>query len=514
MGRGAKDIAAFGGAWYESIRDGYYSCVELKSSYEYQSLAETEASPEWYAQLHVSEGGERHTGPAAGRAQGPLDPRDDNLVRRLERNVQLRSIMSLAGPARHAVRRGTGWRPSDAAPLRAAARTLAKTVQIEIPGVPEATEPSRSTATRCPSRMTGRWTVTAASSSTTARASTRPPTSGWRTARGRSTTRAGCAAPTSASSRIAGTTRSPRRVRPTTPRTRSRSSRGRGAGLSREHPYTAKLATFVEEQLRPFVLAEEEAQASQAGQVTEENRRRLKQAARDLGARMAEVLRRLEIEYRPAGPEDHPTATPVRLRVVPPSVYLAPEGQQTFSIHAWPEAWGDEPPESWTATIVIADEEVATVSATEVPLEVDPKDARRRRGAFQVIAGTLEDATVLEVRLGSESEIIEIAVAAEDTSPVTPTRLTFAHANYRAQPGRPKTLVLMAPESSVAAAGGPTVRLTSRRPTSGCPTRWSSSCATPATAVAGTRARWPACSPRLSAVACGPNSAPRRPCAA
>jgi hypothetical protein len=86
-----------------------------------------------------------------------------------------------------------------------------------------------------------------------------------------------------------------------------------------------------------------------------------------------------------------------------------------------------------------------------------------------VTAGTLEDDTVLEVRLGTESEIVEIAVAAEDTSPVAPTRLTFAHGSYRAHPGRPKTMVLMAPESSVEAAGGPVVRLTSTQADIGVP---------------------------------------------
>jgi hypothetical protein len=64
-------------------------------------------------------------------------------------------------------------------------------------------------------------------------------------------------------------------------------------------------------------------------------------------------MKRLEIEYKPEGPDETPEATPVRLKVIPPAVYLQPESQQTFSIQTWPEAWGDDLPEAWTATIAI-----------------------------------------------------------------------------------------------------------------------------------------------------------------
>jgi len=461
MGRGAKDIAAFGGAWYESIRDGLYCCVYLSGTFQYDHLGEVPATADHYANLHLSAGGHGTKVTLLVQRKAHSIPRHDNLARRLERHVQLRSIMT--SPARH-VTLADAARP-DVAPTvlnyKPPARTLAKTVGLAIPGVPEATgtleiyrhdvplEDDRTMDRHGGIVIDDGTGIHEASYFSFENRSGALRFSGWlrtpyiRTLQDRwddAIVEKGLADDADNPIAIISRTRS---------------------GISREHPFTQKLIAFIEEQLRPFVVAEEEAQASEAAQVTEENRRRLRQAARDLGARMAEVLRRLEIEYRPAGPEDLPTRTPVRLRVVPPTAYLAPEAQQAFSIHAWPEAWGDTPPESWTASITIADEEVATVSAVEVPLEPDPRDERRRRGGFQVTAGTLEDATVLEVRVGPESEIVEIAVAAPDTTPVTPTRLVFAHSSYRAHPGRPKTLVLMAPESSVEAAGGPVVHLTS-----------------------------------------------------
>lgn len=458
MGRGAKDIAFFGRARYESIRDGFYAHVLIDGGLRYEDLAERPATRADHAGLQLPAGGGTVVTLYVQRRTHTV-PRHDNLARRLERNVQLRRIMT---SPRRTVTLSDLVRPS-AAPTRLRyeppARALVKSVTLDIPGLPEAggrLDIFRHEVPLEDVRSMDRDGGIVIDDGAGIHEATyfglegRPGAllfSGWvvcpyiRTLQNRWDDAITAGTP-------AGDATNPIGI----------ISRSR-AGLSREHPFTIRLAAFVEEQLRPFVVAEEEAQTKGAGQVSEENRRRILAAVRDLGARMAEVMRRLEVEYRPAGPEGPSAPTPVRLRVVPPSVYLAPEATQTFSIHTWPEAWGDEPPPSWTAQITLADEGVANLSAAEVPLEPDPRDERRRRGAFLVTAGALEDATLLEVRLGSESEIVELAIAAEDTTPVLPTRLTFNQASYRAHPGRPKTLVLMAPPASVEAAGTPTVRL-------------------------------------------------------
>lgn len=461
MGRGAKDIAFFGRARYESIRDGFYAHVVIDGGLRYEGLAERPATAADYVSLGLADGGHGTTVTLLVRRQAYSVPRHDNLARRLSRHVQLRGIM--ASQARTVtladlVRPGEPPTPVRYTPPPG---TLVRSVAVAIPGVPEASgtlkifrhdEPLEDDRT-----MDRHGGIVIDDGSGIHEATYfgfegRPGAlrfSGWlhcpyiRTLQDRWD-----------DAIVAGQAPSDQ-ANPLGIISRTRS------GLSRDHPFTLRLAAFVEDQLRPLVTEEEEAQAQHAGQVTEETRRRLKAAVRDLGARMAEVLRRLEVEYRPMGPEDSVGPTPVRLRVVPPTAYLAPETQQTFSIHAWPEAWADAPPEAWTATITILEPEVATVSATDVPLELDPRDERRRRGAFQVTAGTIEDATLLEVRLATESEIIELAVAAADAAPVAPTRLTFSQGSYRAHPGRAKTLVLMAPESSVAQAATKTVNLTS-----------------------------------------------------
>ena len=461
MGRGAKDIAVFGLARYESIRDGFYSAVTIDGGMRYEQLIERPATAADYAALGLSDGGHGTTVTLMVQRRAYSVPRHENLARRLSRHVQLRGIMT--SPSRTVTLADLGRPGEPPTPVRYVppARALVRAVAISIPGVPEAAgtleifrhdEPLEDDRT-----MDRHGGVVIDDGSGIHEATyfgleNRPGSlrfSGWLTCpyirvlqdRWDDAIEAGAAATDPGNSL-------------------GIISRTRG-GLAREHPFTERLAAFVEDQLRPLVVEEEEAQVEQAGQVSEETRRRLRAAVRDLGARMAEVLRRLEVEYRPTGPEDVVGPVPVRLRVVPPTAYLAPEAQQTFSIHAWPEAWGDTAPESWTATITIADPEVATISAVEVPLEIDPRDERRRRGAFQVTAGTIEDATLLEVRLGSQSEIVELAIAADEAAAIAPVRLTFSKGSYRAHPGRPKTLVLMAPEASVAGAGTATVRLTS-----------------------------------------------------
>jgi hypothetical protein len=444
--------------------------VVIDGGLRYEDLDERPAAPADYQRLGLPDGGHGTTVTLFVRRRQHSVPRHENLARRLSRNVQLRAIMT--SPARTVTLADLVRPDAPPMPLRYVppARTMVKSVELAIEGGPEATgtlviyrhdEPLEDDRTM---DRDGGIVIDDGSGiheATYFGLEGRPGVlrfSGWmccpyiRTLQDRWDDAILAGRPTD----------DPQNPLGIIARTR--------AGLSRDHPFTERLAAFVEGQLRPFVTEEEEAQVQQAGRVSEETRKRLRQAARDLGARMAEVLRRLEVEYRPTGGEDQVAPAPVRLRVVPPTVYLAPETQQTFSIHAWPEAWGEDQPEAWTATVVIADEEVATLSATEVPLEIDPRDLRRRRGAFMVTAGTIEDATIIDVRLGSESELVELAVAAADsTGPVAPERLTFSQGSYRAHPGRPKTLVLMAPVSSVNDASTAVVRLTSTQVEIGVP---------------------------------------------
>jgi hypothetical protein len=462
QGRGAKDIAFFGKAKYESIKDGWYAHVLIDGGLRFEDLYERAATPEDSERLGIPAATNGTQVTLYVRRHQHSVPRHDNLARRLSRNVQLRGIMTT--DARTVTLADLGRAGSPPERLRYTAphdRTTVKSVAVSIDNVPEATgslvifrssepfEDDRTMDRHGGIVIDDGSGIHEATYFTLEGRAGALRFSGWLTCpyirilQDRYDDAVAADKPTD----------DPKNPIPIITRTRT--------GLSRDHPFTSKLAAFVDQQLRPLVDEEETQQAQRAGQVTEDTRKRLRQVARELGAKMADVMKRLELEYRPEGGDDGPIQTPVKLRVVPPSVYMLPGTQQTFSVHTWPEAWNDEEPETWAATVIIADEAVATLSVAEVALEPDPREPRRRRGVFQVTAGTLEDATLIEVRLASTSEIVEIEVASEDTAPTpTPARLMFSQSSYRTHPGKPKTLVLMAPSDSVGQAGTVEVRLT------------------------------------------------------
>jgi hypothetical protein len=462
QGRGAKDIAFFGKARYESIRDGHFAQVEIDGGLRYTDLAERLASSADYEQLGLERGGSGTQVTLFVRRQQHSVPQHATLVRRLSRNVQLRGIMT--SDERKVTLRDLAKADALAEDLRyhpPAALTMVKSVPVSIDGYPEATgylEIFRAAEPLEDDRSVERHSGIVIEDGSAVHEAT------YFGLEGRSGAlsyagRLQCPFIRVLQDRYDDAVAEERQTDdPTNPlpiisRTR--------AGLSRDHPFISKLAAYVESQLKPLVEEEETRQAQQAGQVSEETRKRLRQAAKDLGAKMAEVMKRLEIEYTPEGGDEAMESTPVRLKVIPPAVYLQPDTQQTFSIHSWPDAWGDDLPDAWTATITVADPGVAAISAPEVPLEQDPRQPGRRRGVFQLTAGAIEDATLVEVRLGGTSEIVAVEVAAEDVAPPpTPTRLIFSHSSYRARLNTPKKLVLMAPISSVERVGADEVKLT------------------------------------------------------
>jgi hypothetical protein len=460
LGRGAKDIAFFGKAAYESISEGFFSHVLVHDTHDYEELEERPATRKDYERLAVPQNGSGTQVTLYVRRRQHSIPQHANLARRLSENVQLRGIMT--SDAR-TVTLGDLVRTNAPDLLRYRLpypRTKVKSVAIAIDDVPDATgslviyksavplEDVRSMERHSGVVIDDGSGIHEATYFGLEGRAGALSFSGWLT----------CPYIRTLQNRwddamdAGRSTDDPDNPIPIIARTRS--------GVSRDHPFTTKLAAFVERQLRPLIEEEEALQAKHAGQVSEDTRRRLRRVAKDLGVKMAEVMKRLEVEYKQEGSEEPSQATPVALRVVPPRAYLAPETQQTFSIHSWPEAWVSEPPEPWTATIYIADEGVASLSATEVQLEPDPRDARRRRGVVQVTAGTIEDATLIEVRLGGLSEIVEVEVAAEDATVLMPTRLMFSQSSYRARLTKPKHIVLMAPVTSVDRAGTQEVKLT------------------------------------------------------
>ena len=93
QGRGAKDIAFFGKARYESIKDGWYAHVLIDGGLRYDDLYERPAMPQDYERLGMQASGNGTQVTLYIRRRQHSVPRHDNLARRLSQNVQLRAIM-------------------------------------------------------------------------------------------------------------------------------------------------------------------------------------------------------------------------------------------------------------------------------------------------------------------------------------------------------------------------------------------------------------------------------------
>ena len=460
MGRGAKDAAFFGHAVFESIRDGRFSQVRIDRDLNYSDLEpERDATGADYQRLGLPAGqnGTQVSIFVNGRAFSV--PRHENLLRRLANHVQLRDI--LQNPRRQLVLTDVGRpdRKPDVVtftfPLES---TMVSTVDVTLPGYPEAT--GKLEIRRCERpledvRTAERLSGIVIRDGLAVHEATYFGLEG-RPGALRFVGTLTCPFIRTLQERFDENPDDPANSIPLVTRTR--------VGLNRDHPFTRALATFVEDQLRPLVDQEEEQQAQQSGEEFAQTKSRLRQAERELGRRFLEETKRLEAEYREHGGDDTPSSEPVTLRVLPPRKLLQPEESAVFTVHCWPEAWPDgEAPDPPVVRLNIDDAEVAALSATEVLLDRDPREERRLRANFEVTAGLREDATLIEVQLGGMSEVVVVEVAQREEPPTpTPTRLMFSHSSYRVRPGKPKTLVLMAPKSLCETAGS-TVGLTSTR---------------------------------------------------
>ena len=458
MGRGAKDAAFFGYAIFETIRDGGFSQVRIERDLSYSALdPERDATTTDYQRLGLARGqnGTQVSIFVNGRAFSI--PRHENLLRRLANHVQLRDI--LQSPDRQLVLTDVARpdRKPDVVTFAFPVNSeMVETVDVMLPGYPDAT--GKLEIRRCERpledvRTAERLSGIVIKDGLAVHEATYFSLEG-RPGALRFVGTLLCPFIRTLQERFDENPDDPANSIPLVTRTR--------IGLNREHPFTRELATFVEERLRPLVEQEEEQQAQPSGEETAQTKSRLRQAERELGQRFLEETKRMEAEYRDHGGEDVPGGEPVMLRILPPRKLLQPEESATFTIQSWPEAWPvGEAPEPPVVRLKIDDAAVATLSATEVLLDRDPREERRLRATFEVTGGMREDATLVEVQLGGNSEVVVVEVAQRDEPPPpTPTRLMFSHANYSVRPGKPKSLVLMAPKS-LCDTVGKTVSVTS-----------------------------------------------------
>jgi Histidine kinase-, DNA gyrase B-, and HSP90-like ATPase len=225
-------------------------------------------------------------------------------------------------------------------------------------------------------------------------------------------------------------------------------------GLSRAHPFFKALKEAVEQRFEPLVTEEEDKEGARGGRSSEENRRRLKEAARELAALYRDAAREQELEVRDdGGDEDSISSKAVALEVVPGLHKIPPEESRTFSIRAWSSEWeeGAVPnPEAPVVHMRVENPEVATVTPSELTLAPDPKTPGKWRGTARVTALTAIDATLLEARLGRYDDTAVVEVIETDPQPPSaPERLQFDHDSYRLRRVGTRSLVLMAPTALV-----------------------------------------------------------------
>jgi hypothetical protein len=224
-------------------------------------------------------------------------------------------------------------------------------------------------------------------------------------------------------------------------------------GLVRDHPFALALKAAIEERLKPLIEAEEAQAAKKPHGADQGTKKLLSTLASKLGDLYKELAREQELEVNETGqPDEH--AAPVALRITPDAVTLAPDEEKTVSIFAWPEAHVD-PVETAVVTLRIEPPAIATLSTDTITLKQDARQPRRLRGTVKLKALDIADATTLDARMGpySDQAVIEV-VEPEPPTPIdVPTRLVFERPAYSFSVGRRRRLMLWGPNDLIAAAG-------------------------------------------------------------
>lgn len=226
-------------------------------------------------------------------------------------------------------------------------------------------------------------------------------------------------------------------------------------GLERNHPFAVELRKIVEDRLRPLVEAEEAAAKQRAHGANEQTQRRLRDAATKLAELYRELARQQELEVEDTGGPSPEMNTPIALTIVPDTVTLYPGDEKTFSVFAWPEAHeAGAIPTPGAAQIRVDLPEVASVATNTIDLVPDKREPRRLRGTFKVTAEEL-DATIVVATAGpySAEAIIEVVEPPIVEPLLAPERLVFDQQAYSVRVGRRRRMILWAPNDVIAAEG-------------------------------------------------------------
>lgn len=449
-GRGAKDVAAFGYAVFETIHDGKYSTVKVLPDLSYDELElDRDAKESDYRRLRLEPGGNGTLVAIYVERPRFLIPRQQNLSEKLRRHYQLRDVMR--DPARDVwlYDLGSGGGPILLRYEEPAAREV-KALKFKVPGYPGADgalevrrceqklEEDRTNQRQGGILVVGRRAIYDCT---------------YFGLEGRS-----------GSLYFVGRLKLPyidqlqdeyddveERGEHHSPSNPTPLVTRRREGLNHQHPFYVALKPEIDRVLRPLVEQEEAGESERRGDLNENTRRRLRDAARELGRLFEEIAREEEVDVTPEVPDDERTREPQALQVIPETNRLQPGETKGFTVRAWPAtfengSWPNPP----IAKARITDTQVATVTSDEIELVEDPRQAGRWRGTVRVTAGSVQDATFLEVTLGPQSApaIVEVAEP-EIKTPAPPERLSFDDETVSVKLGGMRHITLRSPAALV-----------------------------------------------------------------
>ena len=220
-------------------------------------------------------------------------------------------------------------------------------------------------------------------------------------------------------------------------------------GLQRAHPFYKALAAAVEKRLGDFVADEEKRARENASTESSRLRKMLDGLGRDLSKLIDEDLREIDEEGLLGADVAGTTLAPVR--VVPEEVVMYMTEDKTVSVMVAPEARA-------TQVLVRCDPAGVVEVLDGSSIGLAPHRKRPDLLAGQIhLRPLLEDQTLLTVTCGGHSAVALVEVRPEpevvevDTEPAQ--QLQFERDNYRIAWTRKKTLRLLAPLADIASHG-------------------------------------------------------------
>jgi len=444
LGRGAKDLAAFGTVDFESIHEGKYVKLVLDPDGAYSLFPANNATPQNREVLGIPRG--NGTVVSVNVAGSIKCPQHARLLTRLSRHYQLRDIM--ADPAREVTLADLNRGTTDTIRYSFPQLPIVKQVDLKVEGYPQAT--ASLTIMKNPDRyddpqsdpirpagilIKGRRAIY---ENTLFRFESNP-YAGWFSGRLHCPYIDTLAA--EYDSRLqARQPQDPANPQPIITRRRD--------GLQHSHPFYKALTAAAESALAPLVEQEEKNARERVSTESTRLRRMLDNLARDLSKLVDEDMREIDEEGL-GGSTEEGTAVPP-LRLVPEEVVMYLSEEKTVSVMA--------PKDSPSEVTVRSDPEGVVELLDGSSIRLSPHKRRPDLLVGQIhLRPLLEDQTLITATLAQHSAVALVDVRAErdivEVAPIPADQFQFERSNYRLAWTRKKALRLFAPLPDVATHG-------------------------------------------------------------